>query len=139
VPDLAFLIDENLTPDLAEMARQRGHHGLHVVWVGRRLRGRSDDVVARYALARDMVLVTNNLVDFRRIYRRRDLHPGIIFLSVTEPDIMDREAQCAMFEAALESIEKDEPINEAVTVVLDEDTDGNWEVTVARTRLAARQ
>jgi predicted nuclease of predicted toxin-antitoxin system len=138
VPDLAFLIDENLTLDLAEMARERGHHALHVVWVGRRLRGRSDDVVAHYALAQDMVLVTNNLVDFRRIYRRTDLHPGIVFLSVTDPDIMDKDAQRTMFEAALESIEEDEPINEAVMVELDEDIDGNWEVTVARTRLAAR-
>jgi predicted nuclease of predicted toxin-antitoxin system len=127
---LAFLIDENLTPELAEMAQGRGYHALHTTWTG--LRGRRDPQIAKHAIDHDMILVTNNMVDFRRIYRRRRLHPGLAFLSVTNTDIMDREAQRAMFEAALDNIEDDEPINQAVNVELADDVDGNWVLTVTR-------
>ncbi len=79
-----------------------------------------------------MILVTNDMSDFRRIYKRKKLHPGIVFLAVVEGDIMDREAQRYMFEAALDSVEEDEPINEAVHAQLDEDADDNWVLTVTR-------
>jgi predicted nuclease of predicted toxin-antitoxin system len=127
---LAFLVDENLTPVLAEMAQERGYHAMHATWV--RLRGRRDHQVASYAVNNNMILVTNDMSDFRRIYRRRKLHPGIVFLAVMDSGIMDRDAQTFMFEAALENVEEDEPINEAVQAQLDENEDGDWVVTVSR-------
>jgi predicted nuclease of predicted toxin-antitoxin system len=127
---LAFLIDENLTPALAEVAQEWGYHALHATWVG--LRGKKDHQVASYAVNNNMIIVTNDLADFRRIYRRRKLHPGIIFLAVTNSDSMDREAQALMFEAALESVEEDEPVNEAVQAQLRENEDGDWVLTVSR-------
>jgi hypothetical protein len=73
--------------------------------------------------------VTNDLSDFRRIFKRRKLHPGAIFLAVPDSDLMDREAQQHMFEAALDSAEEDEPVNEAIQVQLDENDDGDWVLT----------
>lgn len=134
MPDhLAFLVDENLTPVLAEMAQERGFHAMHATWV--KLGGRKDYEVASYAINNNMILVTNDMTDFRRIYRRRKLHPGIIFLAVMESDIMDRDAQASMFQAALASVEEDEPINEAVQVQLDENEDRDWVMTVTRSPL----
>jgi len=131
VPEhIAFLIDENLTPELAKLAQAQGFHALHATWAG--LSGKTDHQVAAFAVSRDLILVTNDLVDFRKIYKRRKDHPGIIFLSVMDTDLMDREAQCAMFEAALEQASQDEPLNEAIYVRLDENVDGNWQVAVKR-------
>jgi hypothetical protein len=81
-------------------------------------------------------LVTNDLSDFRKVYRRRKLHPGVMFLVVSDSDLMDREAQRVMFEAGLETAEESEPIEEAIQVQLDEHVDGNWELTVTRYHLA---
>ena len=100
------------------------------------LRGVKDSKIAAYAISRDLILVTNNLVDFRRIYLKKELHPGLIFLSVADTDIMDREAQHHMFGAAVESVVASEPVNEAITVELSENAEGNWVVKVRRTNLA---
>jgi predicted nuclease of predicted toxin-antitoxin system len=110
---------------------------LHVTWV--RLGGKEDQQLASYAINNSMILVTNDLSDFRRIYRRRRLHPGIVFLAVMDSDMMDREAQKTLFAAALESIEKDEPINEAVHAELHENEDGDWVLTVSRFPLPKSQ
>jgi predicted nuclease of predicted toxin-antitoxin system len=134
---LAFLIDENLSPSLAEMAQERGFRAMHATWA--ELSGRKDHQVASYAAKSNMILVTNDLSDFRRIYKRKKLHPGIIFLGVVERDQMDREAQRHMFEQALDQAESDEPINEAIYVQLDEDEEENWVLTTTRYTLAKPQ
>ncbi len=134
VANLGFFIDENLSPGLALTAQARGFRALHAVWAG--LRWVKDAKIAAYAISKDLILVTNNLVDFRRIYLKEELHPGLIFLSVADTDIMDREAQHHMFGAAVESVVVSEPVNEGVTVELSENDEGNWIVTVKRTSLA---
>jgi predicted nuclease of predicted toxin-antitoxin system len=133
---LAFLVDENLSPSLAQIARARGFHAMHATWAG--LGGLKDHQVASHASKNNMILVTNDLVDFRKIMKRRKLHPGVIFLAVADRNVMDRDAQQFMFEAALDSVAKDEPINEAVHVELEKDADGNWLVTTARYTLAKK-
>jgi hypothetical protein len=50
------------------------------------------------------------------------LHPGLIFLSAPE-SLMDQDSQALMFEHALDKVEEEEPINEAITVELFEDED----------------
>ncbi len=131
---LAFLIDENLSPDLAKLAQARGFRALHATWA--RLRGKPDHRVAAFAASRDLILVTNDLADFQKIYRSRKDHPGIIFLSVSDPDLMDRKTQQAMFEAGLAQAALDEPLNEAIYVRLEGNIDGNWEFVVERVPLA---
>jgi predicted nuclease of predicted toxin-antitoxin system len=122
-----------LTPGLALAAQARGFHAFHAPWVG--LSGASDAKVAAHAITRNLILVTNNLLDFRRIYRRRALHPGLIFLTVADTDIMDREAQHHMFGAAIESVGESEPVNEAITVHLSENAEGDWIIKVVRAAL----
>jgi len=131
---LAFLIDENLSPDLATLAQARGYRALHVTWAG--LLGKPDHRVAEFAASKDFILVTNDLVDFQRIYRRRKDHPGIIFLWVLEPDLMDRETQEIMFEAGLAQAAQDEPLNEAIYVQLEGYVGGNPSFAVRRIPLA---
>jgi predicted nuclease of predicted toxin-antitoxin system len=131
---LAFLIDENLSPDLAKLAQARGYRVLHATWAG--LHGKPDHRVAEFAASRDFILFTNDLVDFQRTYRRRKDHPGIIFLWVSDPDLMDREMQEIMFEAALAQAAQDEPLNEAIYVRLEGYVDGNPSFVVQRMPLA---
>jgi predicted nuclease of predicted toxin-antitoxin system len=133
---LGYLIDENLSPGLALAAQARGFRALHASWVG--LRGASDSKIAAYAIARDLILVTNNLVDFRRIYLKKELHPGLIFLTVSDIAVMDREAQHHMFGAAVESAMASEPVNEAITVVLSENARGDRILEVRRAPLPRR-
>lgn len=125
-----FLIDENLSPELAKMAKARGCVSLHVAWT--KLRRASDARVARYAISNDMILVTNDLHDFARIYQRSDLHPGIVFLRCMDDELMSLETQRHMFEGALEQVDVGEPVNEAILVRLDETADGNWRRTIIR-------
>lgn len=73
-----FLIDENLSPKLVEVAWDRGYEAMHVNHLG--LRTEADWELLKVVAENDWVLVTNNLVEFRGRYRQIDLHPGIIFL-----------------------------------------------------------
>jgi predicted nuclease of predicted toxin-antitoxin system len=112
------------------MAKARGFVSLHVTWA--RLGRASDAKIARYAIANDMILVTNDLQDFALIYQRKELHPGIAFLRYMDDELMSLETQRHMFEGVLEQVEKSEPINEAILVRLDEAEDGNWKRTIIR-------
>jgi predicted nuclease of predicted toxin-antitoxin system len=80
---IRFLIDECLSPMLAETARAIGFDAMHIVWLGRA--SASDRDVARMALERDYIVVTNNARDFRRIYAGIDLHPGLLLILPTVP------------------------------------------------------
>jgi predicted nuclease of predicted toxin-antitoxin system len=132
---LGFLIDENLTPGLALTAQARGFQAFHASWVG--LANTADSKIARYAISKSLIMVTNNLVDFRRIYKKQELHPGLILLKAMASDIMDREAQHHMFGAAVENVLAcGEPINQAVTVELSENADGDWLLRVRRAEIA---
>jgi len=69
-----FLIDECLSPQLVVVAREAGHEARHVAHVGRA--GWKDWNVVRYAGAENLVLVTNNAGDYRRLYAAEPLHPA---------------------------------------------------------------
>jgi predicted nuclease of predicted toxin-antitoxin system len=129
----SFLIDECLSPDLAKLARGRGFHALHVNEA--KLRRKSDKQVATYALAKDMILVTNNRVDFDKIYKKVDLHPGLIFIEVRDPDLMDAGAQRIMFSEALDEVQSDEPVNEAIKIELYRGDSGRLEMEISRYQL----
>lgn len=76
---LKFLIDECLSPTLVDEAHRLKLEAYHVAHVGQ---ARSQDWrVASYALANDLILTTNNAADFRRLYARHDLHPGLLLIS----------------------------------------------------------
>lgn len=117
-----FLIDENLSVRLAEMARHRGYEAIHVNHRG--LRSHKDWTIMEVVRSEDWTLVTNNVVEFRARYAREMLHAGVVlFLSNVR-----RTRQMALFDAALTDIEADPDI---VNCALEVDFDGD-EIVVSR-------
>ncbi len=90
-----FLIDECLSPALVNEAHATGSEAYHLAHIGRA--GSSDRRIAAYAIARDLILVTNNASDFRRVYAAQDLHPGLVILIPNT----GRETQIRLFGAVL--------------------------------------
>ena len=61
---LKFLIDECLSPSLAQLARDRGYHeSFHVSWLGKA--GWKDWELKDLILSGDWTFVTRNSIDFR--------------------------------------------------------------------------
>ena len=75
-----FLIDECLSGDLADLAIEHDYYALAATRMGR-WRGRNDCSVAKFAIDRDLVLMTNDRHDFETIYEQIEVHPGIVFLA----------------------------------------------------------
>jgi predicted nuclease of predicted toxin-antitoxin system len=93
-----FLVDENLSIRLPEIAHVRGfeathvnHHGLHTA---------KDWDILKVIEDEDWVLVTNNVLEFRGRFRRLDFHPGVVYLLPSVP----RQKQIDLFAAALNVI-----------------------------------
>lgn len=110
-----FLIDECLSQELADRAQERGYFALAAnrMW---RLRKRDDYRVARYALDRDLILVTNDQYDFESIYEQFEIHPGIVFITAGRSKLRELRYQQAMFEITLDAIEERAPTCEAILV-----------------------
>ncbi len=112
---MKFLIDECLHTSLAAIAHEHGHEGFHVVYLG--MQGFKDHEVVKRAAERDYTLVTNNAVDFRRLYRHLPLHAGLLILI---PNVTPKQ-QRELFRAAVEELGADEWINSVVEVDLEGD------------------
>ena len=113
---MRFLIDECLHPSLTDVANHAGHEAHHVAHYG--LASTKDHDLMRVVLEKDFVLVTNNAVDFRRLYGHRQLHAGLVILV---PQVRP-ELQRYLFAAALAEIRADDGlINEALEVRIEED------------------
>jgi predicted nuclease of predicted toxin-antitoxin system len=93
-------IDECLSPTLVARANRRGY------WAtcnrDRDLLGVSDRVLYERVLEEEAVFVTNDGADFVALYRRIDLHTGLLIL----PQVQKREALWPLFDAALVYIER---------------------------------
>jgi predicted nuclease of predicted toxin-antitoxin system len=111
-----FLIDECLSPELVELARERGHgESTHVTWLG--LRSRQDWSIVRRAIDAGYVLVTNDPLDFTSLISRESVHPGLVCLEVA-PGLMSLEVQRRLFALALDRLGDSELINEVLHVTL---------------------
>lgn len=98
-----FLIDENLTPKLVNCARDRFYVAMHLRDMG--LLTEKDWDLLKKIHDEDWTLVTNNVDEFRRRYRTKNvLHAGIVFLLGVDAG---RNAQIASFLAALDDIDID--------------------------------
>jgi hypothetical protein len=107
---MKFLIDECLSPELATLARSRGHgESSHVVWMKRQ--GRKDWELKPFILDGDWTFVTRNAIDFRGPedrpgtrgqYAGVAIHAGLICLD-GEP--LDLDLQIELFEQALDELE----------------------------------
>lgn len=116
---LQFLIDECLSPALVETAATFDAIAYHAVWHG--LSHRSDRTIAALCIERDLVVVTANGSDYRSIYNRIDVHPGLIVL----PGELLRARQIVLFEIVLRrlSVERD-----LVNQLLEIDELGSFEI-----------
>jgi predicted nuclease of predicted toxin-antitoxin system len=113
---MRFLIDECLSVDLVLTANQAGHEAQHVAHIGKA--GWKDWNVAAYAGDHDLILVTNNAIDFRRLYSRQAIHAGLVILI---PNV-GRAVQRLLFRGALDELAA---IGELVNRVLEVDLEGD--------------
>lgn len=118
---MKFLIDECLHLSLVSVANDAGFEAHHVVHLG--LQGKQDRELMRRVSDGEYVFVTNNALDFQKLYAKQEIHPGLIIILRNVPPTLQR----ALFQAALKFIGEDEPVNSAVEV----DWDGS-EMTISR-------
>lgn len=75
---MQFLVDENLSPTLVELAHERGYVAMAVRDLG--LLNAKDWTLLERIQNEDWTLVTNNVDEFRKRYARKAvLHAGAIF------------------------------------------------------------
>ena len=93
-------IDECLSPTLVERANRRGY------WAtcnrDRGLLGIRDERLHEIVIEEEAVFATNNEADFAVLYRKVDLHTGLLIL----PQGDNRVAQWPLLDAALNYIEE---------------------------------
>lgn len=112
-----FLVDECLHVSLVDVLHAAGHLARHVARCG--MQGYADHSILKAALEEDLVLVTNNAVDFRRLHGREELHPGLVIIVPNVPP----EMQCRLLKAVLNHLaERTDLINTVVEIDVD---DGN--------------
>lgn len=111
-----FLVDENLSVLLPEVAHARGYEATHINHYG--LRTSKDWDILKVVAEEDWILVTNNAFEFRGRYQKLEMHPGVVFLIPSVP----RLQQVELFSAALDAIGKSpEMVNIALDVTLEGD------------------
>ena len=76
-----FLVDENLSILLPEVAHARGYEATHINHYG--LRKSKDWDILRVVAEEDWILTTNNAFEFRGRYQRLEIHPGVCSSSPT--------------------------------------------------------
>jgi predicted nuclease of predicted toxin-antitoxin system len=89
-----FFVDECLSPALARHLNLLGLDALHPLDIGGR--GKADYSVLRRCIEEDRILITQNAQDFRGLFGRVDMHPGLIILPST-----GRSATLQLFGAVL--------------------------------------
>jgi hypothetical protein len=100
-----------------------------VNWLG--LSGATDWTLMGRIIAEDFIFVTNNASDFRKLYARQPLHPGLIIIVPAVAPALQRE----LLERVIDDmIAGDEPVNEAIEVRME---DG--EVVIERYSLPASE
>lgn len=95
---IRLLIDECLSTALVPVARERGYTADHVTYLG--LSGRQDWNLIPIIEAGDYLFVTNNRMDFLRLYERQMLDNGLIVIVPST----HRLAQCHLFRRALDHL-----------------------------------
>ena len=111
-----------------ELQNDAASESYHVNWLG--LSGETDWNLMLRVVAEDFTFVTNIARDFRKLYGRQKLHAGLV---VIVPQVLPAR-QRALFEAVLDEIDDEEPINEAIEVELE-----NGEAVITRYELHASE
>ena len=133
---LKVLIDECPSPQLAQLARNRGYHeSFHVSWLGKA--GWKDWELKDLILEQDWTFVTRNSVDFRGPaeqpgskgqYSDVPIHAGLVCMN--GPARMSGKIQLELFAAVLDTIQdliqgtsppQEDLVNEVIEVNLAEE------------------
>lgn len=129
-----FLIDECLSPELAQMAIQAGYVESTCVR-DRGLSGTKDWKLIEYVIAGDFTLVTHNAIDFRGagpaapggLHSRQAVHAGLVCLSSVHA--MDLQRQRDLFQIVLDELGAlSDLVNQALEAC--EQEDGSVEVVI---------
>ena len=110
---MRFLIDECLHESLVGVAHGAGFEATHVNHLG--LNGKPDWELAERIIQDEFTFVTNNRVDFIRLFAKTKLHAGLV---VIVPNLVPY-VQRALFEAAILYLAGKELINSAIEVSLE--------------------
>jgi predicted nuclease of predicted toxin-antitoxin system len=79
---MRLFIDECISPNVVGVIFKLGHYAEHPRNMG--IRGAADhDILAR-CIEHDLIVVTHNARDFRKLVGRTDLHPGLIIMEEAE-------------------------------------------------------
>jgi predicted nuclease of predicted toxin-antitoxin system len=131
---LKFLIDECLSPSLAQLARDRGYHeSFHVSWLGKA--GWKDWELKDLIIGGDWTFVTRNSIDFRGPadqpgskgqYADVPIHAGLV--CINGPSKMTARIQLELLAAVLDEIQSlAHLVNEVIEVSLSEES-GEFEI-----------
>lgn len=112
---MIFLIDECLHTSLVEVAQETGHEAHHVVYLG--MQGWKDHEVLQRVKERDYTLVTNNAVDFRRLYARAAIHAGLVIIVPNVTPALQR----ALFQAVLVGVRGAVLVNKVIEAGIEND------------------
>jgi predicted nuclease of predicted toxin-antitoxin system len=107
-----LLIDECLHTSLVKVANDRLYEAYHVVHLG--MSGLKDHELMFRIRDEDFTLVTNNAIDFRRLFRKEQVHPGLVILVPNVPPAIQR----ALLGTVLDYIGDRDLVNRAVEVNL---------------------
>ncbi len=110
---MRILIDECFHQSLVDLAHAAGFEATHVNHLG--LSGQPDWVLAERIVKDEFTLVTNNRGDFIQLFRKMDLHPGLIVLV---PNVVPA-LQRALFQAALKYSAQRDLVNTVIEVSLE--------------------
>jgi predicted nuclease of predicted toxin-antitoxin system len=113
---MRFPIDECLHESLVGVAHSAGFEATHVNHLG--LSGKPDWQLSERIVAGEFTFVTNNRVDFLQLFRKMDLHPGLIVVVQNVAPAKQR----ALFRAVLEFSTGRALVNAVVEVSLNGDT-----------------
>jgi predicted nuclease of predicted toxin-antitoxin system len=110
---MKFLIDECLHGSLVGVAHAAGFEAMHVNHLG--LSGKPDWELAERVVNDEFTFVTNNRVDFIRLFGNMQLHAGLIVIVPNVAPALQR----ALFEAAIQYLTGRDLINAVIEVTLD--------------------
>jgi predicted nuclease of predicted toxin-antitoxin system len=110
---MRFLIDECLRESLVRVAHGAGFEATHVNHLG--LSGKPDRVLAERIVKDEFTFVTNNRVDFVRLFGKMELHAGLVILV---PNVIP-SLQRALFQGTLVFLRGRVLVNAVVEVSLE--------------------
>jgi predicted nuclease of predicted toxin-antitoxin system len=110
---MRFLIDECLHESLVGVAHGAGFEASHVNHLG--LSGEPDWALAERIVDDEFTFVTNNRVDFVRLFGGMELHAGLI---VIVPSVIP-SLQRALFAAAIQYLAGKDMVNSVVEVSIE--------------------